>query len=460
MIFNSLKSRLLLTYLLIILVLLVSISIGILITLGNNPLLFRQPLTELQASLEAAISQLLPGSGPGELSLQVQKSAAQTGSRLILFEADGRVITDSNTLPGAHISLKAPLITSDPGEVHFIKDTRGRTWLYTLQQIDERFYLMSATLKPRLPLLLVLRDDLYKPLVRAGAFALLTGILLAILLSKWVEAPLQKLARQSSAVSKGEAHPITPEGPSEIQQLICAFNTMITKLNTNQEAQRDFIANVSHELKTPLTSIQGFAQAILDQKPSPTAETRQSARIILDEALRMHKMVMELLTLARLDAGIIETKTEAVDLQTLLRNVLEMLAPQAQSAGVKLNGDLAAVPPLLADAEHLTRVFGNLVENAIKYSHRGGQVTITCAAQESSIEVHVQDNGRGIPKENLSRVFERFYQLDRARSGGKDHGVGLGLAIAHKYVISMGGSLTVHSEPGQGSDFMVQIPIA
>lgn len=457
--FNSLKSRLWLTYSLIIVLLLVAVGVGVLMTLRNNPLLYRQPLIQLEEEVNS-ITMLLSGTDdPAILTSQIREAAVKTGTRLILIQPDGSPVVDSDGLPGTRIQLTLPITPSANGEVRFTKDIRGRKWIYTLKQFSDRYFLLAAVKQPRLPLLLLLQEELFRPLVRAGLYAMLAAIALAILLGNWVEAPLQKLARQSVDVSHGTAQPIPPEGPAEVRQLFGAFNDMVSRLNSSQQSQRDFIANVSHELKTPLTSIQGFAQAILDQQPSPPAETVQSARIILDEAQRMNRMVMGLLTLVRLDAGILDPKKESVDIQALLRNVLEKLTPQAQSAGITLNEDLSSVPALLVDGENLTQVFVNLIENAIKYSDNGDHVQVTCCQVDRQVEVHIRDNGRGIPPKDQERIFERFYQADKARSGGSNRGMGLGLPIASQMVKSMGGSISVQSEPGTGSDFMVKLPI-
>ncbi len=125
-----------------------------------------------------------------------------------------------------------------------------------------------------------------------------------------------------------------------------------------------------------------------------------------------------------------------------------------------LDQDLDPVPEILADAENLTQVFVNLVDNAIKYSNRGGQVRVSLHQMDDLIEVHVRDNGRGIPLKDQARIFERFYQADKARSGGPKRGVGLGLSIASQLVKAMGGTISVESEPAGGCDFMVKLPVA
>jgi signal transduction histidine kinase len=460
MMFSSLKSRLWLTYTVIIVLILVAVGIGVLATLRNNPLLYRQPLIQLEEVARNTAARLSTTTDIGILTSEVQTAAVISRNRLAIYRSDGSLVIDSDELPGAQLELTLPLSDNNTGEVRFIKDIRGRYWIYTLKQIDHDTFLLAAIRQPRLPLLQLLREDLFKPLVRAGLYAMLAAIALAILLGNWVEAPLHKLAERAKAVSHGDAQPIQPEGPSEVRQLFIAFNDMTARLNASQQSQRDFIANVSHELKTPLTSIQGFAQAILDEKPTPAKETSQSARIILDEARRMNKMVLELLTLARLDAGILSSRKEMIDLQALLRNVLEKLSPQARSSGVRLEEELERVVEITGDGENLTQVFVNLIENAIKYSKRGGRVLVTCCQQEDRVEIHVYDNGPGIPATDQARIFERFYQTDKSRSGGPGRGVGLGLAIAKQLLTSMGGTISVESAPASGSDFMVKLPIA
>jgi signal transduction histidine kinase len=458
--FNSLKSRLWLTFSLIIILLLIAVGLGVLVTLRNNPLIYRQPLAQLEATLNTT-SELNAGENERDFQIFLLKTVSErSGMRLALYTPDGKLVADSTTQPNNRIELTTPLADSAPGEVNFITDTRGRSWLYSIKQVNTRLFLLAASPKPRIPLALILKDDVFKPLIWAGIYAMLAAIALAILLGNWVEAPLQKLVDQSEAVSRGEAQPVPPEGPVEVRRLFAAFNSMVARLNASQQSQRDFIANVSHELKTPLTSIQGFAQAILDQETAPSKETGKSARIILDEAQRMHKMVLGLLTLARLDAGIASIKTDSVDLQSLLQNVLEKLTPQAKAAGIILDHNLDPVPEIRADAENLTQVFVNLVENGIKYSSRGDRVCITCHQAGKLIEIHVRDHGVGIPLKDQTRIFERFYQADKARRGGPKRGVGLGLSIASQLVKAMGGSISVESAPASGSDFMVKLPIA
>jgi signal transduction histidine kinase len=262
------------------------------------------------------------------------------------------------------------------------------------------------------------------------------------------------------------AQSVPPEGPREVQELARAFNEMNDRVNATQASQREFVANVSHELKTPITSIQGFAQAILDGTAESDASRQQAARIIYDEAGRMHRMVLDLLELARLDAGTLELQQAPVDLPALLRNIAERFTPQAQGAGVSLQVESPDMSPLIGDGDRLAQVFANLVDNAIKNTPAGGQINLSACQIDDQVQVEVSDTGMGIPPEALPHIFERFYQADPARPGGKAHGSGLGLAIVQEIITAHGGTIGVRStqRPDQpsyqvGSVFTVRLPL-
>jgi two-component system sensor histidine kinase ResE len=188
---------------------------------------------------------------------------------------------------------------------------------------------------------------------------------------------------------------------------------MNNRVQTSRKSQRDFVANVSHELKTPLTSIQGFAQAILDGTADTPEAQQQAARVIYDEAGSMHRMVLDLLDLARLDAGTLELQRAAVNLPDLLNSIAEKFTPQAHAAGVSISVESANLPALMGDGDRLAQVFSNLVDNALKHTPAGGLVTLrvrltdptTSPGAGSEIQVDVADTGAGIPPEALPHIF-------------------------------------------------------
>ncbi len=221
--FSTLKSRLWLTYTLLIVLLLAAVGIGVLLTLRNNPMLYRQPVMQLESVINKTISMISGNIDSPYLKSVLSDQSHLTQTRLILYHADGTLEFDSEPQPGVRLAPPTPLISSTQGEVRFVDDLRRRDWVYTIKPINEKLFLMAAIKKPRLPLSLLLRDELFTPLVRAGVLAMLLAVALAIILGNWVEAPLLKLASQATAVTWGGARPIPLEGPAEVKQLFGYF---------------------------------------------------------------------------------------------------------------------------------------------------------------------------------------------------------------------------------------------
>jgi signal transduction histidine kinase len=214
-------------------------------------------------------------------------------------------------------------------------------------------------------------------------------------------------------------------------------------------------------LKTPLTSIQGFAQAILDDTADTPEARQQAAQIIYDEAGRMHRMALDLLDLARLEAGTADLKMSPVDVDVLLLNIVEKFRRMAQTTGVNLQVRVPEkLPVLIGDGDRLAQVFTNLVDNALKFTPANGSVTLQAVKVGTEMEISITDTGIGIPKEALPRLFDRFYQVDPSRAGGERHGAGLGLAIVQEIIQAHGGKISVRSEVGRGTTFVIHLPLA
>jgi len=245
-----------------------------------------------------------------------------------------------------------------------------------------------------------------------------------------------------------------------VQDLTKAFNSMIKRVESSQKSQKDFVADVSHELKTPLTSIQGFAQAILDDTADTPEARKQAAQIIFDESGRMHRMALDLLDLARLEGGIADLKMSQVDVKALLQNIIDKFMPQAQIANVNLQLIISDdLPVLLGDGDRLAQVFTNLVDNALKFTPAYGQVTLSAEKVGDEMELAITDTGSGVPNEAVSRLFDRFYQVEQSRAGGAGHSTGLGLAIVKEIVQAHGGRIGVRSQADHGTTFTIHLPL-
>jgi len=288
---------------------------------------------------------------------------------------------------------------------------------------------------------------------------MVVSVAVAAFLAHSITSPLRAIGKAAAELAEGRRPDEIPvRGQDETAQLARQFNSMASEVIRSREAQRDFLANASHNLKTPLTSIQGFSQAIIDGTASDPKAMKNSAQIILQEAERMDRLVGGLLDLARIDSGQTPIAQEQIDLLSLLQCSGENFARRAEEENKTFECDLpASLPPLLGDPQWLERAFTNLLDNAVKYTPAGG--TISLAAREpgdGSVEVIVSDTGPGIPPEDLPRIFERFYRVDKSRAGAS--GVGLGLAIVKEIVEAHGGEVSLSSRLDQGSRFAVRLP--
>jgi two-component system sensor histidine kinase ResE len=319
---------------------------------------------------------------------------------------------------------------------------------------------MVAVQRPTVALRALFRDDLLLTIFGAGVVALLLSLLLAYLLSKWVGDPLQRVVTAASEMPDGSVGIIRTEGPREVQDLIRSFNGMSTRVKAARQSQRQFVANVSHELKTPITIIQGFAQALLDGTADTSDLEKQAAQAIFDESVQMHRLVVDLLDLARLESGIFDLKHESVDMNLLLPHVVERFTPQADKRQVSLEISSSRLPLIYGDSDRLSQVFTNLLDNALKFTPDGGTIAIRTAIESDHMRVDIVDSGAGIPPDQLPFIFNRFFQVDPSRKGGEDHGAGLGLAIVREIVQAHHGTIIAQSSPGQGSCFTVCLPLA
>jgi two-component system, OmpR family, phosphate regulon sensor histidine kinase PhoR len=232
----------------------------------------------------------------------------------------------------------------------------------------------------------------------------------------------------------------------------------LTERDLLEKTRRDFIANVSHELRTPLTSIQGYSETLLDTIPQDSSQ-REFLEIIRKNAARMSRLTEDLLALARVESGEKRFDLEPVKPEELLRDAAQNFAETANGRGLQLEVKDEASEPVLADRDAIHHVFGNLLENAVKYGGSGTRVVLGARALEDSVEFYVRDFGQGIPSEHLARLFERFYRVDKARSR-ESGGTGLGLSIAKHIVLAHGGAIRAESELNHGATFLFTLPLA
>jgi signal transduction histidine kinase len=456
---SSLRSRLWWSYILVTLAALGIVAVVLLIYIIQNPSTYRQASTRMTvaaALLRKNEASLVNLSTPA-LQALIEQVSQTSNVRIVIYSRKRLVVADS--LPAQQGSLHMPLFPRLQVSA-VMGDQNGKNWLYIIQLLNDGDWLLVAVPRPPVPLLTVLSDELMLPILAAAIAALIISLLVAFWLARWIGKPLQQVVVASRRMPAPEAAPIVPTGPQEVQELALAFNEMNSRVLTAQKSQREFVANVSHELKTPLTSVQGFSQAILDGTANTPEALRQAAQVIYDEAGQMYRLVLDLLDLARLDSGTLDLRRSPVDLPGLLRNVAGKFTLQAHTAGISIIVDSPALPTVTGDGDRLAQVFSNLVDNALKHTPAGGNITLRSRLKADEIQVDVADSGVGIPSESLPRIFDRFYQADPSRPGGEKHGTGLGLAIVKEIVAAQGGKISVRSVPNAGSTFTVSLPLA
>ena len=303
--------------------------------------------------------------------------------------------------------------------------------------------------------------ELAPRLALAGAIALVVSSVVAFFISRSISGPLARITQASVQMAQGNYDVHIPiKGQDEVGRLAEAFNAMAREVDSSHRMMRELLANVSHELKTPLTSIQGFSQAALDGAIKSDEELRESNRIIHDEANRMRGLVDDLLLLSQIESGQVSMQHAHVDLGALLERMLERFQWALRDASIDSGLHIDRLPMVHGDERRLEQVFGNLIENAIRHTPPGGRIAISgVATREGQASVAVHNTGSFIPNEDLPRVFERFFQVDRARArrGGSS---GLGLSIVSEIVDAHNGTVRAESDPETGTQFIVELPPA
>lgn len=454
--FSTLRARLWLSYAALIITALGVAGFVLILFLLRNPFLYRQALARTSAAEGVIVTQMTQAA-PTHSTISLDEIAHAFDVRALVFSSNGSLIQDTN--PSA-TTISFPARSVIPLAATSTRDLSGRVWLYDLHQLPNGNWLMVAVPRPKVAVLSILTDDLLPPLLEGGLIALLLSLVLAFAIARWVADPLQRLIAATHTIPTESVQPVATGGPHEVQELARAFNAMVARVQSSQKSQRDFVANVSHELKTPLTSIQGFAQAIIDGTAGTPEDHKQAAEVIFNEASRMHRMVLNLLDLARMDTGLVELQMAPVDVNALLNGVVEKFTPIASKANVEVRARFAKdLPVLNGDGDRLSQVFTNLLDNALKFTPQGGSITLRAVRDRGEIQIAVDDTGKGIPPQSIPHIFDRFYQADVSRQGGDQHGAGLGLAIVKEIVSAHGGRISVRSMPGRGTAFIVHLPL-
>jgi signal transduction histidine kinase len=424
-----------------------------------------EPLNERVARLQSA------GESLENVRAYLAIRADETDVRILLLDQDQIVVYDSQDMLFGHyvLSFESSKVTStESGGVRYqwVNYDKGNDHLtmFAAPVADEG----SAFAAPLYEAVIAIPQDkvssawldLVPRLALAGGIALAVSFVVSYFISRSISGPLARITQASRQIAAGNYDVHIPiSGQDEVGRLCEAFNQMAQEISSSQRLMKDLLANVSHELKTPLTSIQGYSQAVLDGLITTDADLKDSSRTINDEANRMRALVDDLLLLSQLESGQVAMQHAHVDVPALLDRAVERFHWAVRDAGIETKLSVEAIPEVHGDERRLEQVFSNLLQNAVRHTPRGGTITVSAKTLPGGhVSIGVHNTGSVIPRDDLPRVFERFFQVDRARARKGSGTSGLGLSIVAEIVEAHGGTVRAISSEAGGTEFLVILP--
>ena len=283
-------------------------------------------------------------------------------------------------------------------------------------------------------------------------------IVISWLYSGHVVKPLKSVVRAIGHIESGDfSEQMEVRDNIEVEQISDAINSMLTKVQNLEDSRQEFVSNVSHELKTPITSIKVLAESLTMQEDVPVELYREFMGDINQELDRMNKIVNDLLSLVKMDKSAVQMSIEEVNINEFIEGILKGITPIASKRNIEIIFESVRPVSAQIDSVKLGMAFTNIIENAVKYNVHGGSVTVETGETAQNVTLTVRDTGIGIPAAEQSRVFERFYRVDKSHSRAIG-GTGLGLSIVKHAVAYHHGAIHLESEPGKGTVITVTLP--
>ena len=379
----------------------------------------------------------------------VAEALGVSGAHIVLVAVNGTIIGDSEG--EQDLGKNYTDSTTDALELSLVRGGVNET----LGQV----YISSDPMaEPYIAPFLRLSTSINRSLLLGGSLAIGIALLLTFVLSQRMMSPIGALARAARRLGHGDlSQRVRLQGEGEVEGLAQAFNSMAAELEYAEQLRRNMVADVAHELRTPLSNIQGYLEAIRDGVIGPDAA---AIRSLDEEARLLSRLVNELQELSLAEAGELKLVYQAEDIADLVRQAVSPWQPQLIAREISLSVNLPDNLPLVnIDWQRVNQVLHNILENAMAHTPKGGAIDVAASEKDKWVEVSVSDTGEGIPAEDLPHIFERFYRVDKSRARATG-GSGLGLTIAKRLVEAHGGAITVQSKVGEGSRFSFTLPIA
>jgi signal transduction histidine kinase len=300
--------------------------------------------------------------------------------------------------------------------------------------------------------------DMRQSLWISGGLVAAAALVLAVILARQITRPVRRLAAATADIARGKLDArVENPGDDELGQLGQSFNSMAAVLQRQEEERRSMLADIAHELRTPLSVLRGNLEAMLDGLLEPRHEQLSALH---EQSVALSRLIDDLRTLSLAAEGHLELHRQPTDVPELARRVVAEMEPVAHEHNIALSVETPKKLPRLAlDSDRIGQVLRNLIDNALRYTPTGGRVSVTVNAQARGVAVTVADTGTGLAPEDLPHVFDRFYRADGSRTRATG-GSGLGLAIVKQLVEAHGGEVWAESEPGRGSVFSFALPLS
>ncbi len=395
------------------------------------------------------------------ITTQLDQLSTIYDGRVMLIDSSFTIVKDTYALDEQKTILAEEVMQAYNGETVQKYDADNHYIEMTFPMHDESGKNVIGVM-----LVSVSTDSIAATLAILKQYALMIQFLVAVIVviagfavSTALVRPFRRLTKSIKDVQDGyEADFISVNSYSETETMSAACDEMLRRLQTLDESRQEFVSNVSHELKTPLTSMKVLADSLMGQEDIPVELYREFMTDIGAEIDRENKIINDLLSLVKMDKSAGNINITSVQINELLERIMKRLRPIAQKQNVELVMESFRQVVAEVDEVKLTLALTNLIENAIKYNNPDGWVHVSLNADHQNFFVTVEDNGIGIPKEAQNRIFERFYRVDKSHSR-EIGGTGLGLAIARNAIIMHRGAIKVHSMEGEGTTFTVRIPL-
>jgi len=443
---HSLRFRLVVSFTLVILVVIGSVFFFINRATQDEIRRFVEQVAQMRAErMEIGLSGYYLQQGDWEgIQPFVEQWGNLYGQRIILTDANGIVVADSE---------------GDVLGESYAPDSPGRPLSPSWQEgTIGTLYITPGSADVGLIALQILFREIGRFFIWGGLIGVAIALVITFLLSRRVLAPVKALTSAARQLGRGDfSQRVQVKDKGEVGEMANTFNFMASDLEQAEQLQRNMVADIAHELRTPLSNLRGYLEAVRDGVIKPDADTIRS---LDEEAALLSRLVDDLQELSLAEAGELKLVCQAENIGELIKQTVGGLQTQAATKGLSVSVDLPdRLPAVNIDSRRISQVLRNLLENALAHTAEGDAITVTAAQQGNWVEVSVVDTGEGIPAEGLPNIFERFYRVDksRARTTG---GSGLGLTIAKRLVEAHGGMIQAQSERGKGSRFSFTVPVA